>query len=195
MDAIEALLSRRSYPRRNLIQPAPERAQLEQILQTAMTVPDHGNLKPWRFVVVQGEGIKDLSQLVRLRYADKGMTEQQLEAFVDEIAATPMMIYVCSALKTEHRIPVLEQQLAGAAACEHILLAAHALGFGGIWHSLEADKGLREMLQMSEEDLILGVLSLGTPKRTAPAKRKSFADFTLEWDRQGGLRPWQEKSE
>jgi len=190
MDALEALMTRRSYSRRTLTQPAPDAAQLEQILQAAMTVPDHGNLKPWRFIVVQGQGISDLAQLVRLRYADKGMTEQQLEAFVAEIGNTPMMIYVCTDLQPEHRIPVLEQQLAGAAACEHILLAAHALGFGGIWHSLDADPALRQMLQMGEQDSVLAVLSLGTPKHQSPAKRQPFSKLTQRWDRANGLHDW-----
>ncbi|WP_272642405.1 nitroreductase family protein [Marinomonas mediterranea] len=189
MDAIEMLMSRRSYARGNLIDPAPNQAQLATILQAAMTVPDHGNIKPWRFIVVQGQGIQDLSLLVQDKYAGS-MSEQHLNAFVREIASTPMMIFVCSNLVLEHHVPVLDQQMAGAAACEHILLAAHALGFAGIWHSLEADDGLHRLLNLKTEDSVLGVLSIGTPKRTSRAKRKSFTEFTQTWDRKHGLQEW-----
>jgi hypothetical protein len=64
------------------------------------------------------------------------------------------------------------------------------MGFGGIWHSQETDDALRQMLQMGEEDQVLGVISLGTPKRTSLAKRKSFVDYTFEWNQEDGLQPW-----
>jgi len=190
MEALEALLTRRSYARGNLAKPAPNNEELGLILQSAMTVPDHGKLKPWRFVVVRGEGIKNLSQLVYQHYQSSDMSTEQLDAFVKEIAETPMMIFVYSQVKINHRIPVIEQHLSGAAACEHILLAAHALGFAGIWHSLEANDDLQTLFNMSKDDIVLGLLSLGTPKRTAPAKRKPFEDYTSEWDGFGELKAW-----
>lgn len=190
MKAIEALLTRRSYARGNLAKPAPNTEQLSLILQSAMSVPDHGKLKPWRFIVVSEEGIQDLSLLVKQRYAQSDMSDEQLSAFVKEIANTPLMIFVCSHLSPNHRIPIIEQQLSGAAACEHILLAAHAMGFAGIWHSLDADKDLRQLLNMEQDDIILGVLSIGTPKRTAPIKRKPFEDYTFTWNRAQGVQPW-----
>lgn len=190
MDAIDALMTRRSYSRGSLLQPAPNRAELAQILQAAMTVPDHGNLKPWRFVAIQGQGMKDLEGLLRTIYDGEVENEEYFQRFIEEIINTPMMICVYSAINQDTSVSVLDQQLAGAAACEHILLAAHAMGFGGIWHSQETDDALRQMLQMGEEDQVLGVISLGTPKRTSLAKRKSFVDYTFEWNQEDGLQPW-----
>ena len=189
MDAIDALMSRRSYARCNLIHPAPNKSQIETILQAAMSVPDHGNLKPWRFILIEGQGIQNLSILVKQKYSSM-MSEQDLNAFVQEIAMTPMMLFVCSNLQLEHRVSVLDQQLAGAAACEHILLATHALGFAGIWHTSEADDDLRHLLNLKKEDEILGVLSIGTPKKTSKAKRKSFSELTQIWDGINGLTAW-----
>jgi len=190
MDAIDALISRRSYARSNLVKPAPNKAQIETLLQAAMSVPDHGNLKPWRFIVIQGQGIQDLSQLVKKKYAAK-MSNQDLADFVEEISATPMMIFVCSDLDVEHRVSILDQQLAGGAACEHILLAAHALGFAGVWHTSKADSDLRQLLCLKESDGVLGVLSIGTPRRTSTVKRKPFSDLTQTWDMKNGLKTWE----
>jgi len=190
MDAINALMTRRSYARCNLGKPAPNKSQTETLLQAAMSVPDHGNLKPWRFILVQGQGIQDLSMLVKKKYTTT-MSDKDLASFVEEISTTPMMVFVCSDLTLEHRVSLFDQQLAGAAACEHILLAAHALGFAGIWHTSEADDDLRQLLCLKKEDEILGVLSIGTPKRTSKAKRKSFSDLTQTWDSENGLKAWQ----
>src|SRR4029450_12332163 len=50
--AVELLLSRQSA---NLLQePAPEGAELDLILDAGLRAPDHGRLRPWRFVLIRG---------------------------------------------------------------------------------------------------------------------------------------------
>jgi nitroreductase len=61
MDALTALQTRTATPR--LVEPAPAPAELEQILKAALRAPDHGMLRPWRFLVVTGEGRNRLGQL------------------------------------------------------------------------------------------------------------------------------------
>ena len=53
MSAIETLLNRNSHPR--LVAPGPDEAELETILRAALRAPDHGRLRPWRFVVIAGD--------------------------------------------------------------------------------------------------------------------------------------------
>ena len=47
MDALQLLITRRSS--KKLAAPAPDAGQLEQILQAATQVPDHGNMRPFHF--------------------------------------------------------------------------------------------------------------------------------------------------
>jgi len=53
MDAIEALLTRRSPVQ--LKEPAPAGAALDSILRAGIHAPDHGKLRPWRFILLKGE--------------------------------------------------------------------------------------------------------------------------------------------
>ena len=53
MSAIDTLLNRNSHAR--LVDPGPDAAELNTILQAALRAPDHGRLRPWRFVVVAGD--------------------------------------------------------------------------------------------------------------------------------------------
>ena len=53
-DALTSLLSRLSVPPRLLVEPGPDAAQTDLILKAAMRAPDHGNLKPVRFILVRG---------------------------------------------------------------------------------------------------------------------------------------------
>ena len=60
MDTLELLTTRRSN--KSLRAPAPDELQLDSILQAASQVPDHGNLTPWRFIVIQSEAGKQRFQ-------------------------------------------------------------------------------------------------------------------------------------
>src|SRR6188508_1767543 len=52
-DALAGLLNRRSV--KVFSDVGPTDAQLDVILRAAVTVPDHGGLRPWRFVVIRGD--------------------------------------------------------------------------------------------------------------------------------------------
>src|ERR1700744_5470305 len=56
MDAIDALTTRRSAAQ--FAEPAPDDETLAKILGAAMRAPDHGKLKPWRFIVLRGDARK-----------------------------------------------------------------------------------------------------------------------------------------
>ncbi len=53
MSTLDTLLHRNSHPR--LTEPGPDADQLQTILQAALRAPDHGRLRPWRFVVISGD--------------------------------------------------------------------------------------------------------------------------------------------
>ena len=62
--ALEVLLSRQSHwP---LTEPGPASTELDLIFDAALRAPDHGNLRPWRFVTIRGDarGQLGLSQRV-----------------------------------------------------------------------------------------------------------------------------------
>ena len=52
MQALDALLNRVSVPR--LLDPAPTQEQRDLLFAAAMRAPDHGQLRPWRFLTVEG---------------------------------------------------------------------------------------------------------------------------------------------
>ena len=68
MQAIDALLQRRSA--KALSAPAPDAAALDLILSSAAAAPDHGRLRPWRFVVIQGNALE--------RFGDRGLCVRRI---------------------------------------------------------------------------------------------------------------------
>jgi nitroreductase len=72
---------------------------------------------------------------------------------------------------------------AGAAA-QNILVAAHALGYGGFWRTGAAayDNGIKEALGLRVQDAVVGFLYLGTVAVPAPSlPRSAPAEFVVYW--------------
>jgi len=74
------------------------------------------------------------------------------------------------------KVPGIEQIAATAAAIENMLIAAHALGFGGFWRTGPAayDSALTRGLGFAQADQILGFVYVGSiampgkPKQPQP---------------------------
>ncbi|WP_258054256.1 nitroreductase family protein, partial [Pseudomonas aeruginosa] len=64
MEALDALLTRVSHAR--LSDPAPSPEQLDRLFRVALRAPDHGQLRPWRFILVEGKGRRALGDLYAL---------------------------------------------------------------------------------------------------------------------------------
>ena len=78
MDILDLLTTRRSS--KNLTAPAPDELQIETMLQAATQVPDHGDLKPWRFVVIQNEsGNQRFRQILRDTVTTLNMGEEAMK--------------------------------------------------------------------------------------------------------------------
>ena len=60
MDALQALTTRRSASK--LCDPEPPKEVLEACLEAAIRAPDHGRLRPWRFILIRGEGRRRLGR-------------------------------------------------------------------------------------------------------------------------------------
>lgn len=134
--SIMALLeSRRSAKPRELVGPAPDKAELERMLAIAARTPDHGKLTPWRFVTVAKDQRDAFGALLR-----QALVEHDPCATIahhnkeDEFAHyAGQLVVLVSAPVPDHKIPLWEQELSCGAAGMNLLLAATALGYDSGW--------------------------------------------------------------
>src|SRR5208282_5475127 len=114
MNAIEAMLSRRSVPALRLREPGPSSAQLDVALDAALCAPDHGGLRPWRFVLIHGAARERLAGLLAGRLAAR--EPQTPAAKIDRVRMqarhAPLVIAVGARVQQAHKIPEVEQVLA-----------------------------------------------------------------------------------
>lgn len=166
MDAIEALLTRTSVIR--LTEPAPDGDDLDVLLRAALRAPDHKCLRPWRFLVVRGDALDRLGEVFAraLEARQPGVGEDALERERKRPRRAPLVVVVVTRPQEGVAgVPVVEQVLSTGAAAENILLAAHALGYGGAWRTGAPayDPFVHQGLGLGSGESIAGFLYLGTP--------------------------------
>jgi nitroreductase len=177
MDALNAITNRVSP--RKLGGPAPTPEHLEAMLKAAVAAPDHGRLKPWRFVVIEAASREMFGGLLAtsLQRREPKATEAQLEAERKKALRAPLILAVAATVREHPKIPQIEQVMAVAAAMQNLIIAAHALGYGALWRTGAPayDPVLKRELGLSETDTIVGFLHLGTIEAAGPARNADAA--------------------
>jgi len=189
MDALEALLTRESVSARNLVEPAPSQEERRRAYQAALRAPDHGAIRPWRIVEVEGEG---LTRLGELYYRSAKAAEPNSDAAVWETARSkalrsPLLLAVCAVVREGHpKVPVIEQVISAGCAAQAILTALHAQGYGAVLVTgpRAYDPMVKSALGLEEKDSIVGFIHVGTPAPDLPASGKSrptVEDHLVRW--------------
>lgn len=182
MDALVALRTRRSVKR--LVGPVPSNDHLKQILEAAVLAPDHKELAPWRFLIIEGEGLKAMGELLAtsLQVRDAGATTGMLDKERSKPLRAPMIIAVI-AKRLPTRLHFSELVAATAAATQNLLLAAHALGYGAIWRSGAPlqDENVKKAFGFDGDDEIVGFVYIGTPDGSVEERKPKLESVITDW--------------
>lgn len=177
---LDFLLKRTSAVR--LTTPAPDADQVRTLVAAATAVPDHARLKPYRFVVVEGEARDHFGTALALAAvaANPGAAP-----FADKVKNkaffAPLLIALVSSPRPGASVPVWEQEATAACAGFGLVLAAEALGFGAVWKSAPVHEGkqLAALLQQRDGEKLLGWVNIGTRADTPLSRPKPDLDALI----------------
>src|SRR6187431_1384973 len=129
MDSLEALITRSSA--KTYGDTAPTKEDLATVLQAAVRAPDHGRLRPWRFMLVEGEQRRKFGELLAAsaRRRVPGLSDGDLQRERDKAMRAPTIIITICRVVPGIKVPAIEQILAAGAATQNLLLGLHALGY------------------------------------------------------------------
>jgi nitroreductase len=151
---LDTIFARRSI-RKYTGEPVTEE-QVRKLLEAVMAAPSANNSQPWHFVVVQ-----DREQLRRLAEAHP-YGRMQAEA--------ALSIAVCADPTLSPRYWVQDC----SAATENLLLAATALGLGGVWLGVYPNQDrvarVKEVLGIPEGIEVLCLVAIGHPAEKKPPR-------------------------
>jgi nitroreductase len=180
------LKSRKSASAKAMAGPGPSAAQIDEILQVAVRVPDHGKLNPWRFVLFEGDARGDVGFLFAKRWAELHPEHGQDSLNFQQglFMRAPLVIAVVSTAAVHVKIPVWEQQMSAAAVCYNIVLAAQALGFDAQWQSdwVAYDGGAKDVMGISPAENVAGVIYIGTSTVALEDRpRPDVSELVTKW--------------
>lgn len=205
VDLLEGIATTRAI-RRYTSDPIPD-DDLATIMFSATRAPTGSNRQTFRFVVLrdgpvaqeakallgesfrsgwnekiasdgygQGSGADDTSPKARMA--------RSMQQFVDNFEQTPVVVLPC--IRNRHK-----SLIDGASiypACQNMLLAARALGYGGVmtgWHA-RVEPELRELLSVPDDYLIAACIPMGKPEGGhGPVRRRPTSELVFDdgWDK------------
>src|SRR5204863_4610622 len=92
----------------------------------------------------------------------KSRMGRAMQAYVDEFERAPVLVLPCF---VRYREPAPTEGASVYPACQNLLLAARALGYGGVltmWHGL-VEKELRPLLRVPDNVFMAATITLGRP--------------------------------
>lgn len=174
---LAALDQRRSTPSLQLGEPGPDAATVLRMLHSAVRVPDHGKLVPFRFIAIEGQARHALGEVLAARALQR--EPQAPTAAIDKdrsrFAHAPLVLAVVARLHPDNpKVPEIEQWMTTGSVCFALLQAAQALGFGAQWLTGWAafDADIAATLGLGEHEHVAGFIHIGTPKIDVPERER-----------------------
>ena len=188
---LEGLATTRAI-RRYTDDPIPD-ADLATILWHAGRAPSGSNRQPFRFLVLrdgsQAIAAKSLlGEAFRTGWGAKREADGyrpsrfavSMQRYVDRFEQTPVVVLVCL---ERYRSASPYEGASVYPACQNLLLAARALGYGGaltMWH-LGVEAELRDLLEVPTHVALSACITLGVPQgHHGPVKRKPIAEVVYD---------------
>lgn len=181
--AAELMRSRRTVLPKRLGLPGPSAAQQRAMLEAAASAPDHGQLLPWRFVVVPMSARAALGEVFVESLIERdpaATTEQCAQAREKANRAPLLLLLVVDGACGDPAVDLLERVVSAGCAVQNVLLMATAQGFGSALTSGKAlsSRGLKRLFGLRERERALCFVSVGTVLSNKPARaRPDVADF------------------
>lgn len=178
---IEAILGRSSEPR--LQAPAPDPTTLDQVFACAARAPDHALLRPWRYLVIEGDGLQRLGELFASACGPEA-TDKEKEKLLKAPLRAPMIIVGIACHHSHPKVPAGEQDMSAAVGMGYILLALQSLGFAGMWRTgaMASHPAVAEGLGLVSNETITGFLYVGSVSGAKPCvPRPEPTAFVARW--------------
>jgi nitroreductase len=193
--AAALIQSRQTILPKRLGAPGPNAAELAQILQAAAHAPDHGQLVPWRFVLVPDASRPMLAGVFAqaLLERDPAATPEQAEQAREKAYRSPVLLLaVVDAERGDAEVDLAERTVSAGCAVQNMLLMATAQGFGSALTSGKALKAasLRALFQLAPSEQALCFISIGTVQsRKAARARPAAGAYVSTLDAERGVVP------
>tara|TARA_E500000178_G_C16811266_1_gene657076 strand:+ start:54 stop:617 length:564 start_codon:yes stop_codon:yes gene_type:complete len=162
-----------------------EQNEILRLIRAGIRASDHGDLKPFRFVLVEGDARRRLGAAMAVAYGRQNpdASESILERQKAKTLRAPHIIAVIFSPKNADIIPLHEQRTSAGCAAQMIVAEAYLMGLGAIWRTGQTVYSLEvaNEMDLSSEEEVIACLYLGhfvsKPKKRKYLDEASFISY------------------
>ena len=174
---INWIKSRRSIG--NLSIPAPTESQIKAAIDCAVTAPDHKKLRPWRFIVTQGNARHELGRAflaaaeAQAVQEGEALSEKSRQKNYNMPLRAPVIITVVTQMQVHKKVPPFEQMLSTGAAVQNLILALQAQGFSTVWRTglLCNEPAVKAYFDVGPDDYVTAFVYTGSSPCDMPTRK------------------------
>ncbi len=187
-ECVEMVIKTRRSHRFYLDKPV-EREKLEKMIELAMWAPSAMNRQQWYFVVVAGERLKKMINVIEKGYdyilprlqrffAETPKVIEQTKRFFKNLGNAPAAIFAYYTPTGDDYSDVQSV----SAAIQNMLLAAHAMGLGTCWMTgpVHVEDEINRALGVEEKKLV-AVVTVGYPAKQPPVPPRRDVEKKVVW--------------
>lgn len=188
IECVEHVIKTRRSHRFYLEKPV-EREKLEKMIELAMWAPSAMNRQQWFFVVVAGERLKRLLNVIEKGYdfilprlqrffAETPKVIDQTKRFFKNLGNAPAAVFAYYTPTGDDYSDVQSV----AAAIQNMLLAAHAMGLGTCWMTgpVHVEEEINKALGIEGKKLV-AVITVGYPAKQPPVPPRRDNEKKVVW--------------
>ncbi len=174
----------------NLQEPAPTHEQIRAAIECAATAPDHKKLRPWRFIITEGEARQQFGQA--LLEAAEAQAIREGETLADKTRQktlnlpmrAPMIVTVVTQMQEHKKVPPFEQMLSAGAAVQNLLLALMAQGYSTVWRTglLCNEPAVKAYFGIGDDDYVTAFVYTGTSSKKTPRRKPMDIEPLLRFE-------------
>jgi nitroreductase len=173
-DLWKLLPARRHVGLRRLAEPGPDAGALERILEAAAQAPDHGLLRPWRFVLIPRDRRADLGAVFEAALVRRApdAADAARAAARDKAHHAARLLVAILVDDPATAIPGAEKLVSLGCAIQNMLLAAQALGYASGLASGGAleTPAMRQLLRLEPHERAICFIGFGTATTIKPPR-------------------------
>ena len=180
-EVLDLLSLRYSVGPKFLAPPGPSAAQWECAASLALRAPDHGGLRPFRFVVVDDERRPALSELFSRGALERGQDAEHAERARARAFNGPGLAALVARVRGDvPDVPPHEQWLSVGAALMNFLNALHLMGFGAkaLSGASVSDRAVSTAF-CADGELLASWIVVGRPTRAPHPKGAAVASSVI----------------
>lgn len=161
------------------------RKVIEQILENARWAPTHKLTQPWRFKVLTGKALDQLSEYLGEYYKQNTppgeFSQKKFNKVVQKPLKSACVIAICMMRDAQQRVPEWKELAAVACAVENMWLSCTAYGIGCYWSSPESVVKGPELLKLAEGEKCLGLFYMGYYDNPLPPTPRDPIETKTTW--------------